>query len=91
VPLHSGDQRSGKMASDAVTARMNENSQILKQYTHLQKIEVYWKNKLRSTRFSEISYDPAAGKEISISLGSTSTDQSQPALGGREASSWPRS
>ncbi len=64
-------------AGDACAARMAENNESLKQYVHLQKTEVSWKGKVRSTQFAEINYDEATGKEISVPLGSTSSNQSQ--------------
>lgn len=68
VPSHARAQ----IAGGEFSARMAENNEKLRQYVHMQKTEVYWRGKLRSTRFAEIHYDPTTGKEVSEPLGSTS-------------------
>ena len=65
-----------------ISAKMAENSERLRQYTHLRKTEVYWKGELKNTQFAEVNFDVNSGKEISVPLGSTGADQSQPVGGG---------
>jgi hypothetical protein len=61
-----------QVTGNEYAARMAENSEHLRAYTHMRKTEIYWRGKLRSTQFAQIHYDPASGREVSEPLGSTS-------------------
>jgi len=65
-----------------ISAKIAENSERLRQYTHLRKTEVYWKGELKKAQFAEVNFDVNSGKEISVPLGSTGSGQSQPVGGG---------
>jgi hypothetical protein len=65
-----------------ISARMTENSEQLRQYTHLRKTEVYWREKLRKTQYVEVKFDGGTGNEVSVPLGSSDGDKSGPQMGG---------
>jgi len=62
---------------------MAENSQKLKQYTYLQKTEVYLKGELKSTKLDQVHYDATTGEKVTVPLTSPPPEQSGRRLGHR--------
>lgn len=68
------------------TAKMAENSQKLKQYTYMQKTEVYMNGVLKKTQLSQVRYDATTGQKIVVPMGTPEASQPQAGsgrLGGR--------
>jgi hypothetical protein len=65
VSLHAqmGMGGNGEMAE-----KVAENSKKLKQYTHLQKTEVFFKEELRKTSLARVHYDSVTGEKFSEPL-----------------------
>ena len=49
-------------------ATMAENSKKLKQYTYTQKTQVYFKGELRTTKMSQVHFDPTTGEKVVVPM-----------------------
>jgi len=68
----------GMMDKGEFTEKMAENSKKLKQYTYLQKTQIFLKGELKGTKLSRVHYDSATGEKVSEPL-----DAPPPEQGGR--------
>jgi hypothetical protein len=58
----------GMMDKGEFTEKMSENSKKLKQYTYLQKTQIFLKGELKGTKLARVHYDPATGEKVSEPL-----------------------
>ena len=56
-------QAYAQMGGGEFAATIAENSKKLKQYTYTQKTQVYFKGELRTTKMSQVHFDPTTGKK----------------------------
>jgi hypothetical protein len=59
-----------------------ENNKKLKEYTYLQKTEVYLKGQLKSTKLDQVHYDATTGQKVSVPLNGGAGEQAQQEAGG---------
>ena len=59
-----------------VSAKMAENAKVLKQYTYLQKTQVFFRGELTTTKLDQVHYD-SMGEKISIPISSTTPEEEQ--------------
>lgn len=72
----------GQMTGGEFAATMAENSAKLKQYTYLQKTEVFLRGELRTTKLAQVHFDPATGEKVVVPMNSGEAEE-QPAEGRR--------
>lgn len=72
----------GQLSGGDFAASVAENSKKLKQYTYLQKTEVFLKGELRTTKLATVHFDTVTGEKIVVPM-NTPDAQDQPAEGRR--------
>jgi len=68
-----------QFAGGEFAANMAENSKKLKQYTYLQKTEVYLRGELRTSKRAEVHFDSVSGEKIVVPLNSEDAAEAAPA------------
>jgi hypothetical protein len=61
-------QAYAQMGGGEFAATMAENSKKLKQYTYTQKTQVYFKGELRTTKMSQVHFDPTTGEKVVVPM-----------------------
>src|SRR5882757_10778201 len=61
-------QAYAQMGGGEFAATMAENSKKLKQYTYTQKTQVYFKGELRTTKLSQVHFDPTTGEKVVVPM-----------------------
>jgi hypothetical protein len=54
---------------------MAENTAKLKQYTYMQKTQVYFKGELKRTKLSQVHFDTTTGEKVVVPMSSDDSDQ----------------
>lgn len=68
-------QAYAELTGGEFAAKMAENTAKLKQYTYTQKTQVYFKGELRTTKLSQVHFDPATGEKVVVPMGSGDAEQ----------------
>jgi hypothetical protein len=61
-------QAYAQMGGGEFAATIAENSKKLKQYTYTQKTQVYFKGELRTTKMSQVHFDPTTGEKVVVPM-----------------------
>jgi hypothetical protein len=61
-------QAYAQMGGGEFAATIAENSEKLKQYTYTQKTQVYFKGELRTTKMSQVHFDPTTGEKVVVPM-----------------------
>jgi hypothetical protein len=69
-----------QLSGGEFAAKMAENTAKLKQYTYMQKTQVYFKGELRTTKLSQVHFDSTTGERIVVPMNSGDAEQ-QPEQG----------
>ncbi len=68
-------QAYAQMAGGEFAAKIEENTAKLKQYTHTQKTQVYFKGELRTTKLSQVHYDSQTGERVVVPMDTGDAEQ----------------
>jgi hypothetical protein len=68
-------QAYAQLSGSEFAAKMAENTAKLKQYTYMQKTQVYFKGELKRTKLSQVHFDTTTGERVVVPMSSDDADQ----------------